>query len=89
MHVQLSTPCEFVEIAKDARKRPFAAHLWFSDIHDNFTVQILLWGFVVVFFHLRGVKQLFFYKCNYLGGGGRNLEEKNVEKGNFPIALKQ
>lgn len=23
------------------------------------------------------------------GGGGRNLEEKNVEKGNFPIALKQ
>lgn len=50
MHMQLGTPCEFVKIAKDARKRPFAAHLWFSDIRDNFTVQILLWGFGGGFF---------------------------------------
>lgn len=56
MCMQLSTPDEFVKIAKDARKRSFAAHLQFSDICDNFTASILLWGF---FFHLEGVKQLF------------------------------
>ena len=72
------------KIAKDAKKRPFAVHLQFSDICDNLTAPNFLWGFFI----LGSVKQLFLYKCNFLGGG-RILEEENVEKLDFPIALKQ
>lgn len=85
MHVQLCTPGEFVKIAKDARKRPFAAHLKFSDSSDNFTPQILLWVF---FFFTWEVLNCSFINV-IMWEWGRNREEKNVEKRIFPIVLKQ
>lgn len=76
LNLQLGTPGEFVKIAKDARKRPFAAHVWFSDICDSFTATILLggvdfWGF---FFTWEVLNNCFF--INFIACGEQKSKKK-------------
>lgn len=87
MHLQLGTPGEFVKIAKDATKWPFAAHLSFSDVCDNFTATILLWrvGFGV-FFTWEVLNNCFF--TNFIACG-RKKSKKKYWKIKFSYSLEQ
>lgn len=87
LNLQLGTPGEFVKIAKDARKRPFAAHVWFSDICDSFIATILLggvdfWGF---FFTWEVLNNCFF--INFIACEEQQSKKNYLEKWNFLIPL--
>lgn len=91
MHLQLGTPGEFVKIAKDARKRPFAAHLCFSDCCDSFTATILLWS--VVFWGFFSTWEVL-NNClfiNFIECGGQKSKKKSWKMKNkiflFPWAI--
>lgn len=87
MHLQLGTPGEFVKIAKDARKRPFATHLCLSDSCDNFTATVLLWGVDFgVFFIWEVLNNCFF--INFIACGEQKSKKKSW-KVEFSNSLEQ